>query len=150
VNWGQLLMSVSLKWDNHNKTVLRLFFWDEWSVKQYGDLFEEAIDMIASVRHDVDILMDFRTGDFLPKFDTVPIFRRMMDSLPDNAGILVYVSESQAQRALFNVHLKFYESVRKRQSRRLYFVDDLPEAYELIEECRIERSNQARSKATQG
>jgi hypothetical protein len=145
-------MSVSLKWDNHNKTVLRLFFWDEWSVKQYGELFEEALEMIASVSHDVDLLIDFRTGDFLPKFDTVPIFRRMMDSLPENAGILVYVSESQAQRALFNVHLKFYETVRKRQNRRLFFVDDLPEAYEIIEEHRIERSktNQARSKAIQG
>ena len=145
-------MSVSLKWDNHNKTVLRLFFWDEWSVKQYGELFEDALDMIASVSHDVDVLIDFRTGDFLPKFDTVPIFRRMMDSLPDNAGVLVYVSESQAQRALFNVHLKFYESLRKRQSRRLFFVDDLPEAYELIEEHRIERAkaNQARNRATQG
>lgn len=145
-------MSVSLKWDNHNKTVLRLFFWEEWTVKQYGELFESALQEIASVKHDVDILIDFRTGEFLPKFDTIPIFRRMMDSLPSNAGILVYVSESQAQRALFNVHLKFYESIRKHQARRLFFVDDLPEAYEIIEEHRIERSkaNQGHSKAAQG
>lgn len=143
-------MSVSLKWDNHNKTVLRLFFWEEWTVKQYGEIFEAALQEIASVKHDVDILIDFRTGEFLPKFDTIPIFRRMMDSLPPNAGILVYVSESQAQRALFNVHLKFYESIRKHQSRRLFFVDDLPEAYEIIEAHRIERANQGRSKAVQG
>ena len=145
-------MSVSLKWDNHNKTVLRLFFWEEWNVKQYGELFEEALREIASVSHDVDLLIDFRTGEFLPKFDTIPIFRRMMDSLPSNAGILVYVSESHAQYALFNVHLKFYESFRKHQMRRLFFVDDVPEAYELIEKHRIERSNanQARGKAAQG
>lgn len=145
-------MSVSLKWDNHNKTVLRLFFWDEWSASQYSELFEEALEMIASVSHDVDLLIDFRTGEFLPKFDTIPIFRRMMDSLPENAGILVYVSESQAQRAIFSVHLKFYETLRKHQPRRLFFVDDVPQAYELIEYHRIERSkaNQARNRAEQG
>ena len=131
-------MAVSIKWDNHNKTVLRLFFWNEWTLEEYIELFQEAITMFESVKHDVDLLIDLRTGEFIPKFDTIPTFRKIMDSLPENAGILVYVSENDTQRYIFNIHLKFYESIRKHQPRRFFFLEDIPQAYELIEEYRPE------------
>lgn len=132
-------MAVSLQWENQNRTVLRMIFWNEWTVEQYLTKAVELIEMIGSQTHDVDILIDLRTGSYIPKGDSVSAFRIMMDELPENSGVIVYLNDNPIQKRLFNTQLQFYQSLRRWSQRSLYMVETIEEAYEIIECHRFKR-----------
>lgn len=131
-------MPISLTWDNPDKTILRLTFWNEWDLEEYTTQFETAFEAIELLPHTVDILVDLRTDSFVPKGNTLHTFRQVMDKLPANTGIIVYVNDDNVQRHMINTHVSFYYSVRRASKRRLYMVETMPEAYELIKTLRTE------------
>jgi hypothetical protein len=132
-------MPISLNWNDDDKTILRLIFWNEWDLDEYVRQFEVVIDAIKTVAHPVDILVDLRTDSFVPKGNTLRVFRHVLDNLPDNAGIIVYVNDNHVQRHMFNTQLSFYNTLRRRHKRHLQMVETLDEAYELIDQFRAER-----------
>jgi hypothetical protein len=133
-------MSISLRWENRNKTVLRMTFWNQWTVEDYRHKACEAILMIKSQAHMVDILIDLRTGSYIPKGDSISGFRMMMDKLPANSGIIVYLNDNLVQYRLFKLQVQFYQSLRRWSQQSLYMVQTLAEAYQLIESQRIKRA----------
>jgi hypothetical protein len=132
-------MSISLRWENRNKTVLRITFWNEWTVEEYLRKTSETVRMIESQDHDVDILIDLRTGSYIPKGDSISAFRMMMDDLPGNSGIIVYLNDNPVQKRLFKLQAQFYQSFRRWSHHPLYMVETLENAYQLIEEHRLKR-----------
>lgn len=132
-------MSVSLRWENRNKTVLRITFWNKWTVEEYLRKASDAIMMIESESHIIDILIDLRTGSYIPKGDSISAFRMMMDELPPNSGIIVYLNDNPVQQRLFKLQTQFYQSVRRWSRNSLFMVETLACAYELIEEHRLKR-----------
>lgn len=132
-------MSVSLRWENRNKTVLRIIFWNEWTVEEYLCKASDAITMIESESHVIDILIDLRTGSYIPKGDSISAFRTMMDELPPNSGIIVYLNDNPVQQRLFKLQAQFYQSIRRWSRKSLFMVDTLECAYQVIEEHRLKR-----------
>lgn len=132
-------MAVSLQWENQNRTVLRMIFWNEWTVEQYLAKAAELTEMIKFQQHTVDILIDLRTGSYIPKGDSISAFRIMMDDLPENSGVIVYLNDNPIQKRLFNTQLQFYQSLRRWSQRSLYMVETIEEAYEIIEQHRFKR-----------
>lgn len=134
-------MPVSVRWDNERKTILRFIFWNEWETDQYLEAFNEAMTMIEEVSHVVDIINDLRTESFIPKGDTVSLFRNIIDSLPENAGIIVYVNNDVVQQRLYSVQSQFYQITNPRKPKRLFMVESVKEAYEIIERAKENRLN---------
>ncbi len=134
-------MPVSVRWDNERKTILRFIFWNEWETDQYLEAFNEAMTMIEEVSHVVDIINDLRTESFIPKGDTVSLFRNIIDSLPENAGIIVYVNNDVVQQRLYSVQSQFYQITNPRKPKRLFMVESVKEAYEIIQRAKENRLN---------
>ena len=134
-------MPVSVRWDNERKTILRFIFWNEWETDQYLEAFNEAMTMIEDVSHVVDIINDLRTESFIPKGDTVSLFRNIIDSLPENAGIIVYVNNDVVQQRLYSVQSQFYQITNPRKPKRLFMVESVKEAYEIIQRAKENRLN---------
>ncbi len=132
-------MSVSVRWDNERKTILRFIFWNEWETEQYLEAFNEALAMFEEVSHVVDIINDMRTESFIPKGDTVSLFRNIIDSLPENAGIIVYVNNDVVQQRLYTVQSQFYQITNPRKPKRLFMVESLKEANQLIQKAKQDR-----------
>lgn len=134
-------MPVSVRWDNERRTILRFIFWNEWETDQYLEAFNEAMTMIEEVSHVVDIINDLRTESFIPKGDTVSLFRNIIDSLPENAGIIVYVNNDVVQQRLYSVQSQFYQITNPRKPKRLFMVESVKEAYEIIQRAKENRLN---------
>ena len=132
-------MPISLNWDNENRTVLRLIFWNEWTLEEYVAQFEIVIDALKTITHSVDILIDLRTDSYVPRGDSLRAFRNVMDKLPQNTGTIVYVNDNPVQRHLFDKQLSFYNTVSRGRKQRVYMVETLEEAYELINKHQARR-----------
>lgn len=132
-------MAISLQWENHNRTVVRMILWNEWTVEDYFRKASELIRMIQSQEHDIDILIDLRTGSYIPRGDSVSAFRMLMDELPNNSGIIVYLNDNPVQQRLFKLQTQFYHSILRWSCHALFMVETLEEAYEIIELHRIKR-----------
>ena len=132
-------MPISLNWDNENRTVLRLIFWNEWTLDEYATQFEIVVDALKTITHSVDILIDLRTDSYVPKGDSLRAFRNVMDKLPENTGVIVYVNDNPVQRHLFDKQLSFYNTVSRGRKQRVYMVETLEEAHELINKHQARR-----------
>jgi hypothetical protein len=125
-------MPISINWDNDNQTILRLTFWNEWTIEEFVATGIKQKALMQLVNHTVDTLVDIRTDAFVPMGNTLKAFRYVMDNLPRNAGIIVYVTDDPVQRHLFGTHISFYYSLRRRWKRRIFIVPTLREAYDFI------------------
>ncbi|MDQ7025230.1 MAG: hypothetical protein Q9P44_06685 [Anaerolineae bacterium] len=130
-------MPISAKWDDDDRTILRLIFWNEWDLDEYLEQFESVISTIKTVAYTVAILVDLRADSFVPKGNTLRVFRYIMDKLPENVGLIVYVNDNYVQEHMFNTQISFYKTLRRRHNRRIHMVETLPEAYKLIQEHQI-------------
>lgn len=130
-------MAISLRWDDKNKTILRMTFWNEWTLDEFAERFHEANQQVEMLTHNVDFLIDLRVGSFTPKGNaTLRYFRFMMDNLPMNVGTVVYINDNPVQTHHFNTQVHVYYSVRKRQRRRVFMVGTTEQAYQVFENQR--------------
>jgi len=133
-------MPISLRWDDTNKTILRLTFWNEWVLDEFVESFHEALALLKSLPHNIDILIDLRIGSYIPNGNIMlRYFRYMMDNLPDNVGTIVYINDDPVQQHHFHTQVHVYYSVRKRQRRRVFMVETAEQAYILFEKQRVGR-----------
>lgn len=133
-------MPVSVRWDNDLRTILRFTFWNEWEITQYLEAFDEALSMINAVVDTVDIINDLRSGSFIPEGDTVSLFRNIINMLPTNTGIIVYINDDLVQQRLYTVQSQFYQITNPRKPKRLFVVKKLKDALQLIEIVNNSRS----------
>jgi len=129
-------MPISINWDDESQTILRAIFWNEWEFEEYAIIHEQAMQMINSVLHTVYVIVDMRTGSFVPKGNLSHLFRTSLDNLPENIGIIVSVNDDAIQRHMFNTYSAFYYALRRRVKRRLFMVETLQAAYDLIDKHR--------------
>ena len=59
-------MGVTVRWDDDDKTILRLTYQGEWSIEELGTAGLEAIELVSSVAYRVYVINDFRLSAFPP------------------------------------------------------------------------------------
>lgn len=95
-------MSVTVVWDNEEKTILRYTFGGQWTWDEYLIALKDGRRMMESVQHYVCILNDMDNTAFLPP-NFVTLARNVISSRPDNTGLAIFLTNSQFFKAMYRV-----------------------------------------------
>ncbi len=103
-------MPVSVIWDNEEQTIIRYVFEGRWTLDELFVVMEQEDQMIASVEHMVDIIVDFQNSGTVPDHliaNFPKIFESSSASHP-NVGITVIVGAAGFAEMLANIFSKVF------------------------------------------
>lgn len=117
-------------WDNEEKTIIRVTYGLTWTWDDYFQADQAAQALLDSVDHRVDLILDMLNtalpADSLSRIPT--LIRAGIGLARPNTGIVVLVGTSGYLRTLISAFQKVYPQ----ESRRVFLVETLDEAYALI------------------
>ena len=117
-------MSITVSWDNAEKTVIYYAFDGSWDWDDFDAAFEQSVTMTESVEHYVHIIADLRNSDSLPDGALLYI-RRVMRVIPPNRGKIVVLGGGKNVKILMDMATRIYKKI----AHRFIVVDDLTDAY---------------------
>jgi hypothetical protein len=129
-------MSITVQWDNEEKTIIRYDFTGNWDWVEFRERAKEASALTRSVEHRVDSISNFLPGTHIPK-DAFIHFRRVMSDAPKNRGVNVIVGASQFIRVLVTVFSRIYKTLGE----RLIIADSLEDARVILAKRREHQSD---------
>src|SRR5262245_10917165 len=91
---GGAVMSITVEWDDDEKTILRNDYSGAWTWEEYMEAGRKNNELIASVPHRVDIIANMRAGMMPRGGSPMAISSRVIRSAPSNRGIIVVVTNS--------------------------------------------------------
>lgn len=106
-------MSITVNWDNDDKTVIRYDFADQWDWADFRAATVEAFALTRSVSHRVDSISNFHPGANLPP-DALFQFSRIMKVAPPNRGTTVIVGGTMFINNLVTIFSKIYKPLGKK------------------------------------
>jgi len=119
-------MAIVVMWDNRDHTVVRLEFETEWSFAELEGAIQETDSFIASVEHDVDIIIDIE-GSQIPK-DFMTLARSLLanpEPRPNEGNRVIIGATSFVRKGYSAIKKTFGE---KLTGRELFFAEDLMDA----------------------
>ena len=125
-------MKIQVNWHNEQQTVLYYSFEVGWDWKDMYDAFAQARDMMESVDHHVNIIMDLSHVSLIPKGALAKIRWAFESPKQKNIGLTVVVTPSSFIKSMIDLGTKLWGRAVKQWS--VVFVTTLEEAYMLIEE----------------
>jgi hypothetical protein len=133
-------VNISVVWDNDEKTILRYIYGKNWNWADFHSAAKEAYEMLDTVEHKVNIIMDFLNAQLVPQGAITNVQRAFSTKRHPNINTTVIVGASA------NNFLQAIAGIGRTLSRsgandwQLSFVATLPEAYTLLN-----HQNQAKS-----
>jgi hypothetical protein len=130
-------MAIVTQWDNRNKTAILLEFETEWSWADLENALQEADELIISVQHQVDIIIDME-GSNIPK-DFVNAVKKLMsengNDARHNEGHRIVVGANKAMRAVYNTVQSTFKN--QFENRKLLFAADVDDARSILRSLRM-------------
>ena len=120
-------MSVTVSWDNDDRTTIRYEFERDWIWDEFYAASENAFALTRSVEHTVHSISYFKPGASLPP-NALMHFRRAMVNAPRNRGVTVIVGGSLFITTMVRVFSKLNRSLGE----RLLLADTLEQARALL------------------
>lgn len=134
-------MSVQIVWDNNEKTIIRFIFEGKWTWEEFYPTHYKAIDMVKSVTHRVNVIVDMRKGVSTPA-NVLMHIKNISDKQPPNVGLSVIVTDSSFIHSLHRIGVKFYHKI----GRYFSVADNLEAAYVKITQSTAETAKISESK----
>lgn len=128
--------SVSIKWDNPEKTILHYTFRGNWNWDDYLEKLNTGRKMMAEVEHIVCILNDMCEMGMLPP-NFISTARNVITSRPNNTGLVIFLTTNTFFKAMYRVLSKLLEEVPT----RYVLVTTEEEAYQKINHWLNEQSS---------
>ena len=122
-------MSISVAWDNPEKTIIRQTLRGYWEWSEFDEAVAQLKDMVNSVDHTVHIFGDVRESAQQVKGQALEHFRIAMDRLPPNMGLLVIVGQGYFLTKMFVSVARIYPGL----AHRTIYVSSDEEAYAALE-----------------
>jgi hypothetical protein len=123
---------ITLEWDNAEKTVLRYCFQHGWNWDALELALKTSEQMLATVEHEVAVIMDFQQASLLPENALSHIFRAYERPNPPNLGVNIILAKTSLLKMMMETGRR---ALGKQENPwRLYYVQSEAEAYEIIEE----------------
>jgi len=88
-------MAIKVFWDNFNHTAVRFEFSGSWSWKAFRTPLRQAVAMIRSVDHRVDVIFNTVNSKYTPD-NMVGHFASIMPFLPENCGSIMFVGQESS------------------------------------------------------
>lgn len=95
-------MSVTVQWDNDDKTILRYTFEGDWTWEEYFIELTQGREMMASVSHDVCVFNDMQHITRFP-INFVSRAKGVITSRPDNTGLAIFLTTDRFFKILYNI-----------------------------------------------
>jgi hypothetical protein len=129
-------MAINTQWDDNNKTRILVEFETSWTWNELETSLEQADNMIRSVSHSVDIIIDVE-GSNLPK-DFLTAARNLLANPEqnDNEGHRVVVGASNFMRQAYQAVRKAFGN--KLSGRDILFANDLAHARSMLYSMRLD------------
>ncbi len=131
------MTNIEINWDNDDKTVMRYTYQGQWTWQEFYGVMEQSHQMMDTVDHPVDILVDMRASAQIPQ-GAVTQFRRIANVRHPNTGTIVAVTEARVARMLYDIFATVFRPIAS----RYHIVQTIDEAYAAIEDARYQRSTQ--------
>ncbi len=130
-------MAIELRWDDEAKLIIRENYQGHWTWDDFFAMSTEVATMMKSVDHRVDILANMKDGIMPMSGASMSFSKKALAALPPNWGIMVIVTNPFI-RALASIFKKFDSQLGS----KMFTVDTVENAYQLIAEERAKISNQ--------
>jgi hypothetical protein len=121
------MLNVEVTWDNEEKTIIRYKFPKKWTWQDYNDAWNAAVDMMNTVPHQVDFLVDLSESDLLPGGALANTRLSKWESAT-NAGITVIITRTILVEMLVDTFRRVYSRLGK----NFYGAKTLDEGRKLI------------------
>ncbi len=130
-------MAILTRWDNKKKTVVLLEFESEWTWPDLEVAIHKADELIGSVEHFVDLIIDLE-GAAIPR-DIMTGAKNLLASgeARPNEGARVVVGANGALRAIYQTVQKTFNS--DMEGREVLFADTLADARAIIRGLALDR-----------
>jgi len=127
-------MGINARWDNRDKTAILLEFETEWSFSELEEAIRRMDEMITSVPHQVDVLIDVE-GAKMPK-DVMNMAGMLLSSgeARTNEGNRIVIGASSMVRNGYSALTRLFPD--KLKGRQLLFADDLHQARAVLHSLR--------------
>lgn len=122
-------MKVQIQWENDDKKIVRYIFEQGWSWPDLNAALDEAGELIGTVSHRVDVIMDISSANLIPKGALSQINRAYSNPKPPNIGLTVIVTPNSFMSAMVSMAKKIWG---EKTDWQLEFVQTIGEAYQII------------------
>lgn len=123
-------MSITVKWDNEDHTIIRWIFDGVWTKQDYYDVYTDLLDILDTTSHKVHIILDMRAGHDLPKGFISTLRTEQFKQSHPNLGTMVSIGQNPFVRMFVNTFTKIYPP----KIQRFYMADSDEQAYAIIKE----------------
>jgi hypothetical protein len=120
-------MSIKVTWDNAERTIICFDFEGRWDWDELYAASDQATEMLDSVDHMVDFIMDIRETQKIPK-DFMSHAERIASGSHPRRGMMVVVGANRLLRTVGSGLRRLFPDA----TRNLVFAADLEEAEEII------------------
>lgn len=103
-------MSVDVRWDNTDKTILRYIFYGLWTWDEYFPALTRGRDMMRKQTHYVCILNDMRTANHIPH-GFITKARDVISTRPPNTGLALFLTSSTLFKDTYHVLGRIYPDI---------------------------------------
>lgn len=105
-------MTISVDWDNQEKTIVTWDFDGRWSWSEYYHALEQSDRLLESVNYKVDLLINFQKNSLIPNGFPAQ-FRRMARFRP-KAGVAIVVTNSYFIETMMKLLIRIQPQVANR------------------------------------
>lgn len=127
-------MSIQIKWANPEQTAILLEFERGWSWDDLYGAIKRADNLITSVSHTVNLIIDIRQAGGLPR-DFMRVASDVFEQgeARPNEGMKIVVGAGWLIQGAYNTFQKVYG--HRLQNRPFIFASSLDEAYTMLEKA---------------
>jgi hypothetical protein len=131
---GEKTMNIDVNWDNETKTIIRYLYKNGWNWDDYFAAIKSAGELLDTVDHKVDIIMDFHNANLIPQGAITQVQRAFSHPRHPNIRLTIFVGANAFIRAIEGIGRKLAPTAAKKWD--LAFAATLEEAYHIAEEQR--------------
>ena len=129
-------MNISIEWDNEEHTILRYDVHGPWTWDEFYTARQMASDLMDESPNDlVDAIIDFRSGNFMPR-NALSHFQQVARTSNSKAGIAVMVGTTGFIKTLYYLMSRLYSSMED----KMRIAETLEEARALLAKRQSESS----------
>lgn len=124
-------MTIEVNWYNSEKNIISEEYSADWTWEEFYELPKIVPPMMNEVEHVVHIVANFGNNLALPRGNAMLHARNVLESFPDNWGLLIMITQSGLINAFSNLFLKMFPSLG---GNKIKLVKSMEEALILISE----------------
>lgn len=121
-------MPIYISWGNDEHTLIIEKFVEPWTSVELMHMIETGVIMVSSVKHTVDIIIDFQDAKFNVPIQFMPAVKRLKELGTMNRGTVIIVKAPSFIKSL----IRFAQEFTPTTYTNIEFVDHISKAFALL------------------